>query len=152
MAKLGTNGALDSRWHKRMKRSIFLLLSTLLAGCFPVHKTLQPGSAVTVQDEAGMPIAGATVTLIANAYPYGFEKTRVSLVTGVDGIAEFPEVKDWRIEVLMLHGAEQYFWNWCVMNEGYATYATDHSSARDFDEGPLVVLERGQAGECPTYN
>ena len=52
-----------------------LLATALLSGCvpYPVYKTLQPAATATIQDSQGEPIAGAAVTLISSAYPYGWE-------------------------------------------------------------------------------
>ena len=62
-----------------------------LSGCipYPAHKTLQPQSAITVQDEAGRPVADARVVLIAAAYPYGYDRFRNEQRTDAEGRASF---------------------------------------------------------------
>ncbi|MGV8295205.1 hypothetical protein ACV36C_40900, partial [Pseudomonas aeruginosa] len=54
-------------------------LLSALPGCvpYPTYKTLQPRAAITVQDETGQPLATARVVLIAGAYPYGYDRSRV---------------------------------------------------------------------------
>jgi hypothetical protein len=47
-------------------------------------------------------------------YPHGGEKGRETKETLADGSATFEAVREWRVETLMIHGAEEYFWNWCV--------------------------------------
>ena len=122
-----------------------------LCGCvpYPVNKTLQPAAQVTVRDRMHQPLAAAEVTLIASAYPYGFEKSRTTKDTAVDGTAAFDSIREWRAESLMIHGAEEYFWNWCVRKTGYATYVTAHRSARDFQGKLAIELAQGESTPCP---
>jgi hypothetical protein len=122
-----------------------------LYGCvpYPVNKTLQPAAQVTVRDRMNQPLAAADVTLIASAYPYGFEKNRVTKTTTVDGTAAFDSIREWRTEALMLHGAEEYFWNWCVRKTGYGTYLTTHRTARDFQSKLAIQLVQGESTPCP---
>jgi hypothetical protein len=59
---------------------------------------------------------------------------------------------EWRIESLMLHGIEFFYWDWCVVKPGYATYATREQRRgwwRSMDV--QVELKSGQSSECPTY-
>ncbi|WP_225540807.1 carboxypeptidase-like regulatory domain-containing protein [Xanthomonas sp. XNM01] len=127
-----------------------VVASTLLAGCvpYPVYKTLQPEAQVTVLAPSGQPIAGAEVQLIASAYPYGRERSRETATTGTDGRAWFPARREWRTEALALHGAEVYFWNWCIRAPGYRTRETTHGSAAEF-EGTLVArMDTGESTPC----
>lgn len=122
-----------------------------LSGCvpYPVYKTLQPTAQVTVLDKADQPLPESQVMLMSNAYPYGFEKSRETMETADDGIATFASVREWRAESLMIHGAEVFFWNWCIRKEGYVTYLTTSRSAQDFQRNLVVRLERGESTPCP---
>lgn len=96
------------------------------------------------------PVEGARVTLISNAYPYGWEKSREVMQTDDRGIAKFESRKEWRIEAIMLHGAEFYFWNWCVEKSGFVTYVSANHSAGEFSSEPTIVLTQGISTPCPT--
>ena len=135
-----------------VKRSVFpALLACLASGCvpYPVYKTLQPAARATIRDEEGEPVPGASVTLVASAYPYGREKSRETKVTMADGVAAFPLRRGWRAETLALHGWEEYFWNWCVQKEGFETFSTAHTSASGFTAEPVVLLKAGPSTPCP---
>lgn len=128
-----------------------LLVTTLIAGCvpYPVYKTLQPAAKATIRDDRGVPASGAVVTLVASAYPYGREKSRETRTTTDDGVATFQARREWRTEVLAIHGWEEYFWNWCVQKEGFETFSTTHGSAADFEVELVVILKAGQSKPCP---
>lgn len=136
-----------------MQRSTFIILlaTVLLSGCvpYPVYKTLQPEAKATIQDSQGEPIAGAAVTLIASAYPYGWEKSRETKLSTQEGVAKFSSRREWRVEMLALHGREVYFWDWCVEKEGFETFSTVYSRAADFRAEPIIQLEAGQSTPCP---
>ncbi|WP_020412208.1 hypothetical protein [Microbulbifer variabilis] len=132
-----------------IKKLIIVVAMFLLSGCYPINKTLQPASMITVQNESGEPLQDATVTLVSNAYPYGFEKTRMSIDTNYKGEAVFPKIKEWRVEALMIHGAEVYFWNWCVYKEGYFTYLTKNGSSKDFNRNATITMLPGASEPCP---
>lgn len=121
-----------------------------LSGCvpYPTYKTLQPQSAITVRDEAGRPVADARVVLIAGAYPYGYDRSRNEARTDADGRARFEARREWRVEALAIHGAEVFFWNWCVEKAGYATYATHDRNADAFDPQPQIHLQAGASTTC----
>ena len=124
---------------------------TFLPGCvpYPVYKTLQPAAQIVVHDEANHPVANAEVVLLASAYPYGFERSRETRETNDQGIASFASQREWKVETLMIHGALEYFWNWCVRKDGYVTYLTSDRDADDFQSAPVVRLKRGQSTACP---
>lgn len=121
-----------------------------LSGCipYPAHKTLQPQSAITVQDEAGRPVADARVVLIAAAYPYGYDRYRNEQRTDAEGRASFEARQEWRVETLAIHGAQVFFWNWCVEKPGYVTHATHERNAEAFDPRPVVRLRAGESTTC----
>lgn len=121
-----------------------------LGGCvpYPVYKTLQPEAQVTVLTPSGQPIAGAEVQLIAGAYPYGRERSRAVATTDADGRARFPARREWRTEALALHGAEVYFWNWCIRAPGYRTRETTHGSAAEFEGALVARMDVGGSTPC----
>lgn len=130
--------------------TIFLAIA-FVSACvpYPIYKTLQPSAQVTVLSQASQPLPTAEATLVSNAYPYGWEKHRETKETLADGTATFDSMREWRAEVLMIHGAEVFFWNWCVRKEGYVTYLTANRSAEDFRDNLVVRLEPGKSAPCP---
>lgn len=128
-----------------------LLAAAILSACvpFPVYKTLQPSARIVVLGERSQPIANAEAILVSNAYPYGLEKRREVKLTKADGTAVFEPLREWRTESLMIHGAEVFFWNWCVRKEGYVTYFTQYGSAAKFQDDLVVPLELGASMPCP---
>ena len=129
-------------------------LAAGLSGCvpYPVYKKLLPEATVKVVDGAGAAIAGARVELVSSAYPYGHEKSRDFQQTDARGEARFGVRREWRTESLMIHGGESYFWNWCVRREGYVTFFTSHTSARQFQDELVVRLVSGVSSPCPQPN
>ena len=127
-----------------------IFCAVLLSGCipYPVNKTLQPEAEIAVNDGNGKPVAGARVHLISSAYPYGFEKSRAEAQTDRAGRASFAKVKEWRMEALMIHGAEVYFWNWCVEKESYETHITSWGNGDDFRSRYEVALQPGVSTSC----
>lgn len=89
-----------------------LTITLLLSGCvvYPINKTLQPEAEILVTEVEGKPIQDAWVSLISSSYPYGFEQMRKVGKTSDRGEASFPEMKEWRTESLMIHGANVFFW------------------------------------------
>lgn len=131
---------------------LVIAFAVLLSGCvpYPINKTLQPEAEIVVTDRDGQPVADAWVHLISSAYPYGFEKSRAKVQTDLAGVVSFPKIKEWRMEALMLHGAEVYFWNWCVEKEGYETHVTQWRNSNDFVAQYEVTLQSGATTACPS--
>lgn len=125
-----------------------ICLTGMLAGCYPIYKTLQPSARVTVVDERGKPIEGAEVILITSSYPYGHERRREAQMTDRRGVAEFSSRSEWRGETLMLHGIEDFFWNWCVLKPGFSTHRTTDVSDDRFDRQPAIRLSPGSSSDC----
>jgi len=96
----------------------------------------------------GNPISGAQVSLISNSYPYGHEKRRLVQTTKSTGILYFPRIKEWRTEALVIHGAEYFFWNWCISKDGYLTHVTSWRSGEDFRKKYEVTLREGSSEKC----
>jgi hypothetical protein len=135
----------------RHLRFLTIAVMPVLSGCvpFPVHKTLQPAAKLTVLDSSGLPMENAEVQLVSNAHPYGWEKRREVQRTDAGGEARFDSRREWRAESLMIHGWEEYFWNWCVRAEGHATFFTANTSGRQFEENLVVQLMLGESSPCP---
>ena len=96
------------------------------------------------------PIQDAEVTLISNSHPYGTEKSRDSQATNEKGIAEFESNKEWRTEMLLiLHGAEVFFGNWCVRKNGFETFVTKHRSGSEFERKTTITSSEGESVKCP---
>ncbi|NMK48188.1 carboxypeptidase regulatory-like domain-containing protein [Achromobacter sp. Bel] len=125
-------------------------LAATLSACvpYPVYKTLQPSARATVQDPQSQPLADARVVLISSSYPYGRERSRQETQTAANGIARFVSQSEWRVESMMLHGSESYFWNWCVEKQGYETYETLHTVASRFDDNLVLRLQPGLSRSC----
>jgi hypothetical protein len=133
----------------KLHPAFVLPLAVCLAGCiYPVYKTIQPASQITVLDESNAPIEGATVVLTANFNPYGINETHDVRTSDTRGIAAFEHRSEWQREALMMHGARFYFWNWCVHKFGFKTYRTSHTSGEYFDPMPTVRLSQGPPSEC----
>lgn len=90
---------------------LILMMTLLLSGCvvYPINKTLQPEADILVTDVERKSIQDAWVTLISSSYPYGLEQMRRGDKTNDRGEASFPEMKAWRTETLMIHGANVFF-------------------------------------------
>lgn len=128
-----------------------LACSLALPGCipYPIYKQLQPQTRVRVVDPAGAPLAGASVTLVANTYPYGREHHRETLATGAAGEVVFSARREWRAETLFIHGAQVFVWRLCIAKPGYATHLTLPEGAADFDADATIALQPGATVPCP---
>ena len=103
-----------------------------------------------VKDASGQPVEGAKVILIASANPHPIERGREVKMTDANGLAEFDSRHEWRMETLMIHGVEFFFWNWCVEKHGFKTYRTyARSSGDEFDQHATIRLSRGASSDCP---
>ncbi|MBC9908254.1 MULTISPECIES: hypothetical protein [Achromobacter] len=130
-----------------------LALASLLSGCvpYPVYKTMQPDARATVLDENSQPLADARVVLISSTFPYGREQFRNETRSASDGSAAFEALKEWRAESMMIHGAQVYFWNWCVEKTGYETYMTLDRDAAYFNDKPQITLRPGESRSCNNW-
>lgn len=134
---------------KLIKGLLTLAVCTALGACVPVYKTLQPYAEAQVRNEQGQPLESAEVVLISSAYPYGWEQFRATAMTDPAGLATFYKVKDLRLEFFVIHGAQQFFWNWCVKSRGYETQTTTFGNGDDFEAYPTFVLKPGDSTACP---
>ena len=131
-----------------MKKFIALAALVCLSGCYPVYKTLQPNTTFIVVDEGEKPIRDAEVIFISSAYPYGDEKSRMSKFTDGLGKVDFNSMHEFRIESLMMHGSEEFFWNWCVYKDGYETSQSNNKSSDNFSSENTVALKKGNSQPC----
>ncbi|MRV70215.1 carboxypeptidase regulatory-like domain-containing protein [Duganella sp. FT92W] len=127
-----------------------LLAATIISGCvpYPVLKTLQPSARVVLLDELNNPVPGASVALISTSYPNGFEKSRDTQITAIDGTARFESRREFRVEAIAMHGSEVFFWNWCIQKEGFKTIETAFNGATGFERDLTVVLRAGTSVPC----
>lgn len=132
-----------------VKALLTAIAFTTLCACVPVYKTLQPYAEAQVHNEQGQPLESAEVVLISSAYPYGWEQFRATAMTDPTGVATFYKVKDFRLEFFVIHGAQEFFWNWCVKSRGYETQTTTFSNGDDFEAYPTFVLKPGESTACP---
>ncbi len=131
-----------------MKKIIPLTTLIFLSGCFPNYKTLQPDTNFTVVDENKQPIVGTEIILISRAYPYGDEKFRTSNITNNLGKVSFNSINEFRIESLMMHGMEVFFWNWCIYKDGYKTNYSNYRNSDDFLSENNIILKKGNSQIC----
>jgi hypothetical protein len=134
-------------------RWISILGILVLGGCvpYPIYKTLQPELEITVINDQTEPIHGAKVILISSSHPYGWEKNRETKTTDRMGVATFQKRSEWRVESLMIHGGEIFFWNWCVDKEGFVTYETQNTNSGIPKSKILIELEPGISKECTVH-
>lgn len=137
--------------HMPFKVTFLVGLVGLLSGCvpYPIYKTLQPAASATVIDLDSKPIEAAQVTLITNSAPSGREPSRETQPTNRTGIAVFSARREWRVEVMALHGWQDYFWAWCVEKPGFLTFSSSNSGAPRFVVNPVVRLMPGESTPCP---
>lgn len=130
---------------------LLMMLTMLCSGCvvYPINKTLQPKAEILVLGHEGVPLDNARVYLITNSYPYGSEKRRVRSETNSNGKVYLPKIKKWRTQALMLHGAEIFFWNWCIEKKGYETHVTNWRNSKEFPKKYKVTLSKGVTFPCP---
>lgn len=138
---------------RRLPTVAVLILGSLISGCvpYPVYKTMQPDAQATVLDENSQPLGDARVVLISSTYPYGREQFRNETRSAADGSATFKALKEWRAESMMIHGAQVYFWNWCVEKAGYETYQTLDRDAALFNHKPQIPLRPGESRSCNNW-
>lgn len=122
-----------------------MLLSLSACVPYPVYRTTQPEAQLQVLDERGLPLAGASVTLIGHAHPTPVEQSRETRLTDADGIARFASRHEWQSEVLFLHGRLDYYWEWCVTAPGSVTLLAPYQA-----QPQVVQLRPGVAEPCPT--
>ncbi len=127
-----------------------VVLCFLISAClaYPINKRIQPKATIEVVDEAGEPVRNAEVHLVASSHPHPREEFRMIKKTRNTGLLKFPEIKEWRIESLNIHGIAYYFWHWCVRKNGYETEHT-HYGDLSFSKKMKVVLKEGVSSECP---
>lgn len=119
-------------------------------GCYPIYHTLRPEATLTVLDPARRPVAGARVLLTRSRFPAGFDQATDTTFTDSTGVAHFSRQKGWETEVLMIHGAKIYFWNWCVQKPGMTTFDTRHNATVGFSATMSVTLAPGESAACFT--
>ena len=119
-------------------------------GCvpYPVIKTLQPATEVRVSDNAGQPLPGADVSLIATMYPMHLEHHRETRQTDAQGLVQFDSRHDLRVESLMLHGSVEFYWNLCITQPGYATVETRYGASHAWPTQFVFAMQPGDSTPC----
>lgn len=114
---------------------------------YPIYKTLQPEVDAQVIDARGAPVVQAQVTLVARARPAPGVLSAPVVASDANGRVHFDAVREWRTEVMALHGALDYYWSLCVAKAGYRTIEVPV----DTDAGmQRLSLKPGDAIDCPT--
>ncbi len=128
------------------KRLLVALTALGLSACvpYPAYRTIQPEAELRVLDEQGLPLAGASVTLISRAHPTPIEQSRATQTTDTNGTARFASRHEWQTEVLFMHGRLVYYWEWCVTAPGKSTELTPYQTPQQ-----IVRLQPGAAVPCP---
>lgn len=128
---------------------LLLLLPLLCSACvYPVYKTLQPDTRITVSDISGQPVAGASVFLMTNAHHAG-RISVLSQMTNPAGIAAFQGRNEWRAETTFMHGSEDFSWDICVEQPGYETAFLPKAEETDALASVSVTLKHGASTPCP---
>ena len=131
-----------------MKNSILFITMFLLGGCFPIHKTIQPETRITIKDLDGNPISGAEVNLYSVSNPYSRLENHVVGYTSESGLVRFGEIDEWRIESLFIHGMAMFHWGICVFSEGYKTEVLEWQEIWEVGGKMTLVLQEGESSPC----
>lgn len=92
-----------------------VILSVMLVGCYPAHRTIQPEVGVRVLSADGAPIQGAEVHLYSVSNPHGRLENHVVSWSNENGLARFGKIKDWKLDApLLMHGVLVMHWNICA--------------------------------------
>ena len=91
-----------------------------LAGCFPTLLTSQPKARITVVNESGAPLPGATVTLTTvKSIGLGGTSTRQDFLTDSEGKVFIKKKHAWAMQVYLPDATTSYGWTMCVSKAGY---------------------------------
>lgn len=120
----------------------------LLGGCFPIHKTIQPETRITIKDLDGNPISGAEVHLYSVANPHSRLANHVISYTSEGGLVRFGEIDEWRVESLIIHGMDVFHWDICVSKEGYKTEVLEWQVNWEVGGKVSIVLQEGESSPC----
>ena len=124
-----------------------ILLIMITACTYPIYKTLQPKSMVVVLDENKMAVKNAKVHLqTTECMPC--EKSEQTALSNDEGIVHFDSKREWRKEILTIHGSKFFTWGWCVEKEGYKTIVTSDKSSDKFESHRTFILKKGKSLPC----
>ncbi len=127
---------------------ISILLFMMITACtYPIYKTLQPKSMVVVLDENKMAVKNAKVHLQTTECMPCKDSERVALSNN-EGIVSFNSQREWRKEILTVHGSKFFTWGWCVEKKGYKTIVTSKSSSNKFESHRTFILKKGVSLPC----
>lgn len=122
------------------KTTISLFAILFLSGCYPIYKTQKPELEVTVVDEQDQPIEKAKVVLMTEVHPAKIDANFDEKYSNQKGEVNFTKQAEWKVEFLMIHGAQYYDWNICVAKSGYLT---QEFSKIKSESKVKIVLKKG---------
>ncbi len=100
---------------------VFFLTLFFLTGCYPIYKKIRPFISVQVYDQSGHYIQGVTVVRMTEQHPARVDPVLESQKTNTQGVVKFEDQRNWAIEFMMIHGAQDYTWYICLSKPGYET-------------------------------
>ncbi len=117
-----------------------LTVAAVTGGCFPAVTAKQPRVELTVRDERGAPVPGASFTLATYRYPFPMASstTFAKFETDAAGRLEVRKRRDFYVQVALPDGGRWYGWAYCLEKPGYRAIA---AVAPDFSRALSVVLE-----------
>jgi hypothetical protein len=97
-----------------------IVAALMLGGCYPSSLTSRPEARITVTDESGAPLVGATVTLATMEWHgIGGRNMFEKFLTDREGEVEFGKQRDWAVQVMLPDGGVRYSWSLCFSKPGF---------------------------------
>lgn len=131
---------------------VLIAIATVpLTGCYPRYAMVQPNLSLSVRDETGAPIDGATVFFVAASNPHHMLHHKNTYVTDSDGVVRLKSEREWVLDVpIMIHGVGFYYFAWCVEKSGYVPVRGNLSAVDvSCSEEKEVTLAYGTGfGQC----
>ena len=121
--------------------------AVILSGCYPSYLTSRPAAEISVTDESGAPLQGATVTLGTMEW-HGVvgKNTLEKFVSDREGKVRFGSQHDWAMQVMLPDGDVRYAWSLCFSKPGFEAIPRIFVN---FDEPIKVSMYPGAAvSEC----
>ena len=127
------------------------LIAFAVVACVPRATLVQPNVKITVQDQAGAPVANARVLFISASNPHSQLHHRLDLRTDQNGVVRVTKDREleW-IAPFIIHGVPSYFWVWCVEKPGYAP-VVQQVGRRELADEYLVTLESSEQDSNCTH-
>ena len=124
-----------------------------LSACFPSFLTSRPEAEITVTDESGVPLEGATVTLGTTEW-HGIvgRLTTQDFITDQEGRVEIDDDYAWKMQIMLPDGDVRFAWSLCIAKSGYEAVPKPWA---DFDQPIRVAMYRSEVTsvcEWPAFN